>query len=396
MMKFLLAAFCLAVTSAGGMSMPLRAMEQPEVVEPAAPVVSVNYAGGTVAAYVEALRKAAQPKPVNVILSRSAAAETIAPISLQNVGLDTALMAIEPAAGVSSGTWRIRRIDPRSPGVTGGQGTSPAFSIDFAEARAAPSAEPASVEVFSIASLVRMPGVVEDVPLLDAVIRQGEGRLSLQAVLDAVRSALEIGEDRADKPELKYHEESSLLIVRGTAKQHRAVRQVIERLEMDRDRTTSRAAEAAKRQRALEIDAQRLRIDMQVQAQELHVRQQELAEALKLVEAGAAPTSHRTTLEIVVAKSQARLQQLELELKRIELEMTGAAGAAGAAERTYGVEGLASKMAAVYRLIEVMREADASDLPRYHHADGGALVLTATERQHKVFAAAIAGMRAAR
>lgn len=343
------------------------------------PIVSIDFPGGTVKAYVDAIRKAAAPQPVNVILSQEAAEATIAPISLKTVALDTALLAIQPAAGAASGSWNITRINPRTQEapVTA---AAPAFSIElFPRARAAGPTAPVSVEVFSIAALIR-PTTGKPTPV--------------QTVLAAVQAAVDLQTDRGARANVKFHEESALVIVRGTDADHRAVRQVLEQLTDEQQQLAHRVDAKEQRIRSLELDMERIAIAIDLAAQEADVSRQQLEEASRMAQAGMMSQQELREAQLEVSRAEARKRELELQARRLKTEVEAVAPIPLVLDRNYSMDGLSNKTAAVYKLIEVMREVADGFHPRYHHDQGGALVLTATEAQHKVFAAAIAGMRA--
>lgn len=386
-MKRLLVASFLAFAFAGAPAVGQTREASAPATAYISPVVSIDFPGGTVSTFIDALRKAVAPQPVNVILSKDASTAVIAPISLRQVALDTALMAIEPAAGNASGGWHISRINVRGQGESQETSIAPAFSIDHMPRRAAMSPpQPMAVEVFSIAELIRQQGgvgvpLMKDVPLL-------------ATVLSAVESAVELQADSEVKPELKFHEPSGLLILRGTERDHRAVRQVIERIQMDLERGAANTASKAQRRRSIENELERARIELAVQAQELALRQTQLAEVSKMVEAGVESHTTQREFQIEMSRAEAKVKLLQLEVDRRTAELNELSAVAPGVERTYRLDGLTNKVAAIYQILDSMKEADGGSLPRYHHANDGALVLTATEGQHKVFAAVLAAMRA--
>src|SRR5688500_8384466 len=77
---------------------PAPAQQQPaaapNVPKTSGPVVSIDFAGGTVNDFIGAVQKAAAPAAVNVIRPAEAAAVPAPPISLRNVTVQTALEAL--------------------------------------------------------------------------------------------------------------------------------------------------------------------------------------------------------------------------------------------------------------------------------------------------------------
>lgn len=187
------------------------------------PVITLDFRGGTVREYVDALRAASIGKPVNVVVSSAAEAVKLAPIQLNSVMLSDAVEAIQTAAGSRVGMWTIGR-------VSGGrgqlpEGVVPTYGVDYMPVPVNnhlqhENATP-SVAVFSLSDLV-------------SPVSQGGAGLNGQMVLTAVEGAAEMATvDPIGPAVIRFHQDSSLLIVRGVENQREAVRAVVQQLMQD-------------------------------------------------------------------------------------------------------------------------------------------------------------------
>ncbi len=193
------------------------------------PLITVEFPGGTVANFIEALRQAASPDPVNAVVSDTASRVVLAPVRLRKVALETAIQSIETAAG-DIGSWRISRVRlerrDRDPLV----GESPVFSVLFepkrsSAARSADLVEKPMIQVYSLRDVTDpKPG---DPPGVTLVLKP-------ETVLTAIKSGIELASaESTPTVEIKYHQDSGLLIVRGSPEQTGLVQSTLNALEGD-------------------------------------------------------------------------------------------------------------------------------------------------------------------
>jgi hypothetical protein len=206
----------------------------------AAPVprISLRFAGGTLAEFVAAVRAAGTG--INVVSSSLADRVPVPAVTLTDVAVDEALRAV---GDVVPGTFRVKVDGDRQP-----KG-KPVFSIAVAEAPRGPTAtaigpngmvtgdEPFRiVKVFSLRELTRSAdgGGIDKVALASTT------------VLSAVEAGLGIG-GGAKEPtaDLRYHEDSGLLFVRGTPEQTGLVHEVLRNLTEDVQRMRSTPSKKA-------------------------------------------------------------------------------------------------------------------------------------------------------
>lgn len=213
--------------------LPLAAQEHPHDPAPTAqaPVedralVSLKFPGGTLKQLLDVVR--AQAPAVNIVASELAAEVPLPPIELRDVGCMAALDAI---ARIVPEPYRAKiNVSKQSPGGAA------MCAVMVQSPR--PPAQTTTVQVFSLASLIReLPGADAGTPTA----------LPAQTVL----SALEAGARVMGEPlDMRFHEESSLLFVKGGPTQLELVQQVLGNLQREQDRLRAELERRRNAQRA--------------------------------------------------------------------------------------------------------------------------------------------------
>ena len=186
--------------------------------------IDVDFNGGTLADLVNVLRGAANG--VNILIPPEAAEVSVPNLALRTVSVEAALRAVadvvtDQRANVGIGVVR----------VGGGQ---PVFTVRVLLARPAadePGSEETFVRVYSIRSMT------EHNP------RDNEGdpiTMSAETILTAIDTGLEVASGQTEKAQIRYHEDSGLLFVRGTWAQNNLIESILEN--MNRDMAARRAA----------------------------------------------------------------------------------------------------------------------------------------------------------
>lgn len=191
------------------------------------PTISVDFPGGTVEQYALALRAAATTQPVNIVVSKAAARVELAPIQLRDVTLSAAVESIR-AAGEEVGSWLITDV---------GRPTDSGALVWLVDYRARPTKPPAAqptpesnadlqrIEVFSLKQ------VIEADPNDPRGVSVHE---SPEVVLAAVEATLAMTDEATEgKPELKFHKDSGLLIVRAGPRTLAAISSVVDSIRRD-------------------------------------------------------------------------------------------------------------------------------------------------------------------
>jgi len=174
----------------GQQEAPIQA-DQPLVVIP-----DLQFGGGPLSEYAELLRKASGE---NILLDAGAGAVEVPPISLHNVSLDAALDVVPKIMG---------RGEDRMLQVSTIPGPSPVYLLLLQK-------RPETVEVLTLQGIIggAMPGL----------------GMKAETVLTAIENVLAETRDEG-APAIKFHPESSILVVKGNPSQIKVVKSVVERL----------------------------------------------------------------------------------------------------------------------------------------------------------------------
>lgn len=306
--------------------------------QPDAPIrIDVDFAGGTVAEYVDLIRVQVKGN-ANIVLSPEAGARRLPALRLTRVAPETALAAITYLDDEPDVHWFI------SPITIEGmlqQGPANDFAVRLLGPRTQPNRalEERTVQVFSIGSLF-------------AKGPPGQPALEQDHVLSAVETALEMqGGPEAD---LRLHSDSGLLILSGTKRQIGAIDEVLAHLRSDLgerrkeiDESRRRAEDALLRARLSEINVNRAEIL-------LRTFESELARAQQLVAEGAASQTE-------IARLEAEHERARLDVVRAGLE---AEHARSNADRLVSAMDVSALIADATRAIEARMKAPESPRDR--------------------------------
>jgi len=174
--------------------------------------ISVEFQGGTIRDYVEVLKK--QSALVNVVLEAQAEKIKMPPLSLRQVPTRAAIKLIQESA--SSG----------------------GYFIEVPEI---------SKEVFVVRRIIRdshmtsrSTSVLPVRELIEGLAEEGGkavARFKAETILTAIDAALEVdGSTKEEKPTIRFHADSSLLIVNGTLSQIDLVKSVIHQMEKNQQK----------------------------------------------------------------------------------------------------------------------------------------------------------------
>lgn len=290
----------------------------------AAPVrlLDVAFTGGTLAEFVDAVRAAADPEPVNVVLLADAGALAIPSVTLRRVTAESAFRAV-----CSRSMARVDLLDSGGDPIITVE-TDPGWHARQAAEQRATSgrgagrdADSASLRVYSVREFVDGASV------------------TYATVLDALKTAL-----NADGPgaaaEVMHHEASGVLIVRGSNQQQNVAAQVLEAIREDA-RVAEDAANRASREQALlrqqlaDMETQVRRAELQLSAAaEKFEHTQKLAEGSFVSEQEVLDARHAFEL------AQLGKEQMEVQRQALEeqLNALGAKAGPGASRRPIEVE----------------------------------------------------------
>lgn len=210
-----------------------------------AQTISIDFPGGTLEQYVEAL-KAAAPETVNIVIRGDASGFNVDPIQLRGVGLDASLRMLEGGYQSDPATNENVRLSIVSyPGdASGGE---PIFVLVPQRApwpptgRASPQRD---ILVLSLKELTTsLPG---DPP---------EVVVPAETVLTAVETALGVAGANDSETKVKFHAESGLLILAGSPEVLGAANSVVNSIRDDIRERRDRARDIQKIQGLTNPDA---------------------------------------------------------------------------------------------------------------------------------------------
>ncbi len=285
---------------------PVTSIAGAQVVQVTAPeVISVEFKGGTVLQYIEALKKSG--KAVNIVASERAGKQQLSPVSLSQVSVGVAVFSIQAAATSGSGNWRIDVIQPpgpRFPGGTAMYSAGEAYSVDFYPL--GKRGEDVVVESYSLQRIIRPES-------------KGDG-LDPKVVLTAIETGLKLQNEGTEQPpDLQFHSDSGLLFVRGSSADVRLVGSIVGRL-ADDAKVRAAAAEKRAAERAVrEIGIKEAKLDIEVREIELEAAKANLDQAHQMADKGTLPPSEVKRMEVEFARARTNLERAKLALDRAQI-----------------------------------------------------------------------------
>lgn len=207
---------------------------KPKQVQPSTTdeLVTFDFSGGTVQNFIDKLRIAMQPWPLNVFIEPEAATQMVPPVKLTNVSYYNVLRMLDRTAKDVEGRMVQTQLEQSNIGEV----SAPLFKISAIEVGGGHS------KGFSVLSLNPIIGLQ----------KSGRAGSSLDAdsVLAAIGAAIEASEDRGSSPPatLRFHQPSGLLFIRGSEAQREAAQEVVQQLrrDVDAERAADQAATAGR------------------------------------------------------------------------------------------------------------------------------------------------------
>jgi hypothetical protein len=289
------------------------------------PTLSVNFGGGTLESYLQALQKAAGDKAVNVVVSAEAKKVELPPIVLRDVTLYTALSAVEAVEGESEHNFGIEPV---------GNGGDATFAIRYARRESqsgvfVPGRAPGQLvqvpnkrlEVYSIRDLIEPPAGVDGSP---------QAKVAYESILSAVDAAMGMFGEK-EPPKLLFHKETGLLLVSGTQYQTETVDKLIGRIRDDLQRRWGEERSTKKQSAEQSRRAAIAKSEMQISEKELALAEEQLERAKKMMDQGVMSREEFNQAQIGVDRARAALERKKIELDAA-MEMGGDAGKGGGAD----------------------------------------------------------------
>jgi hypothetical protein len=258
------------------------------------PVLNISFPGGSVAQFVDLLRKGAVDagKQANVLLKEGAGQVVLPPMNLSSVALSDALRVLHQYEYTdSSGPSRLELDSTRS------GGGAPIFVLSTQSLVKGTTRE-FMVHVWNVSNLLKSEIKAED-------------------ILTAVEAALELAAEDGKQASIKFHEATGLIMARGDGGQISTIEQVVSELgqtamqheqDLAMRRELERAAQAKTQATMLEKEVR----DAHAVAAALDNERSMMARELEVVR-------HRN--EDMLQQQQQRIFELEQVLARRDAEL---------------------------------------------------------------------------
>lgn len=177
---------------------------------------SVDFAGGSIAEFLNAVERARGGKAVNVVVTESDGI-VVDPLKLTNVNVESAMEALQYAARTAGG-------QPVGVGDFGGKEGEKVYALrSMAGPRALGSPSRSDTSVLSLNGVTKPEWA-----------KGGPEGLPVETVLTAVETAISMaGREGQNPPTMRFHRESGLLILKGTPEQLSTASLVVESLASD-------------------------------------------------------------------------------------------------------------------------------------------------------------------
>lgn len=295
-MRMKIIAIALFLAAAGSVA---QAQPSPFPKAPEEPKISVSFKGGTVQEYLAALRAAGSKEaPVNAVVSKELYSVQIPPVELSDTTVYAALSALTVLVPRNEYELSVKPLSQM--GLP--QYHPNAFAVEAQRRFSSPDQMPQSLRIYSVRDLLAAPGEAE-----------GE-RVSSATLLTALRTALgEVPGAGDPPPEVKFHAESGLLIVRATEIEQDTVKQVVREVgaSVKNDAVARRAAAARKLD--LARGEQRVLLSQRV----IENLRNRLESARKMQEAGTVPAGEVQNLQLEYNRAETELAMAQAERQAV-------------------------------------------------------------------------------
>ena len=261
--------------------------------------IELSFPGGNLESFVAALREAAGEAAVNIVMPQQARELEVPPLELRGVTVHGAVRSLELAFGDDS-PYRlgVREIDP----------IGPVFGVEVARfnpfgGRSAPLQQ--TLDVISVADMLEKEGKV--------------GGISADVLLSSVETALRMsptstdGADESLAPEIRFHEQGGLLIVKGLPQEVSIVRQTLSELRGSVLQNASQSQVSERYAARTEYMKRRAELAVRAAEQELNLAQSGLDRARLMHEKGHIPDGE-------LANHEARVNRARHEFDKAMLE----------------------------------------------------------------------------
>jgi hypothetical protein len=279
------------------------------------PILNADFPGGTLADYIDTVKRAgAEHEAPTIMVRGDADSLPVGPVELRQIAMYSALQLLD---GMHADPERGQffRVNTRNVGTpAGGQ---PAFLVEIESQGRPEVAPPRDFRVLPIREITEaLPG---DPP---------EIVLPAETVLTAIETVLGIASADGAATEIRYHPESGLLMLAGPVNSLNAAEQVLDRIFTDVEQRRDRAREMQRSQGlndpdVLEDQLNNARAEaemsgarVQLAEQQLAFTHEELDRLRTMFDAGTVAEGEYRELQLRMAVKEAEVREQQIMLER--------------------------------------------------------------------------------
>lgn len=315
------------------------------------PTVSIDFPGGTLEAFVAALRQAAGSDQLNIVVPRNAADLPLPAISLKNTLVSTAINSMTYLVDRQMARLQTQRISDDGEALTFVLYCERVESMPgpFGPSGPAGQRNPRVSRVYAIRDLSEPPTGLSPTPELTVSYERILDVVKVAASLEAKEAADRSQSGGASEPtaELMLHKDSGLLIVRGTDNQQKLIDSVLDSL---RSSIIPKRHEAMERARAAQQDElnelsrkaalEQAEIEVARAERELETQAVRLKQVEGLVAAGTESVNVLEAAKSDIAAAQENLRKARATMRgrQAEAELVAAQRKAGVAVTSVAFE----------------------------------------------------------
>lgn len=382
------------------------------------PTIDLDYPGGTFSSFLKAVQDAAAPTPVNVMTSPEVGEQEAPPVRLKGVTVDTALRSVSKQ--LEAKRWSVDVRSMVQPGDEVAtyflQAVPPPVSLQQAiHPDLRTDTQRIELAVFSVRDLIDPPPGMNTAALA----------LPLKSLTGALALLQEQTAVEGPPPNVKLHEESGTLLVRGNLPQIHQVRQLLDAMKQEMQNRQKLIQlrwqqDAERSARLLDAESKLRGLDAARESleREVEIAKRRAAEAENLANAGSIPARELEDAQKRLADADARATEKRIERDRIAAEiqstlhppdaLAGHVGSLDARLVVYNLADLKGRIEEIERFLSVLRDLGGGELPRtqvFTPENGGQakseaarpnLIVIATSEQHAVINTVLDMLRGAK
>lgn len=269
------------------------------------PIVNFAFDGGTLRAFVDAIKKQCPSVEINVGFRGEAERVQMPAISMKGVSIGTAMQSMNTLADPGSGRYvNVLPLQERN--------GAPLYSVEIrnmTDYMGNTLGNATTTKVFSLRELVRASGSDQNSPQQTA-----------ELVLSVLEATMEVeASESRTPPTLRYHKDSGMLIARGTSNQLQVIESVLATMQRDAQNNpgypgVSLLQEIAKAEAEVSLS----RATLEHRRQESDAAKEQLERITKMRDSGAASDAELGAAREGVLKSNYDVEKAHIQLNLAE------------------------------------------------------------------------------